>query len=290
MVKNGIPFVIRGACLCGEVSFELTGKLKAPTICHCGMCRRWHGSPGTYTSSAKKDVRLTGGDKLRWYRSSPSSERGFCGTCGSSLFWRQVDGEDLDIAMGSLNPPTGLRADRHIWVNHRGDYQDIGSDLPQYAGSSAHADPIAPVPPLPREAEQPDSHTGNCLCGAVQMTIRGPMADIGICHCGQCRRWHGDAPAYSRAAWAQIDLVGEEHLHWYRSSDIARRGSCKICGSSMFWERSGGDAVSIAAGCLNPPTGLRAREHIFVADKGDYCDIADGLPQFAVTDDQSLPF
>jgi hypothetical protein len=290
MVKNGISFVIRGACLCGGISFDLTGELKAPTICHCGMCRRWHGSPGTYTTTPRKDVRLSGTEVLRWYRSGPSSERGFCGKCGSSLFWRQVDGDYLDITMGALNPPTGLRADRHIWVAHRGDYQEIGGELPQYAGSSARADPIAPVPPLSPEAAQPDAHTGNCLCGAVAMTISGRMRDISICHCRQCLRWHGDAPGYSKAKWTQIELAGAEHLHWYRSSDSARRGSCNICGSSLFWEMTGADAVSITAGCLNPPTGLRARHHIFVGDKEDYSDITDGLPQFPGTGGAALPF
>ena len=30
-----------------------------------------------------------------------------------------------------------------------------------------------------------------CLCGAVRVTIRGPLDDIAACHCSQCRRWSG---------------------------------------------------------------------------------------------------
>lgn len=282
--------VRRGACLCGAVSFELRGPLTAPTACHCGMCRRWHGALGVYTSSAKKDFHLTGGENLRWYRSGPSSERGFCGACGSTLFWRQVDGDAIDVTMGSLEPPTALKLDRHIWVAHRGDYDDIADGLPQYAASSAQAQPIAPVARVSATAVQPPSHTAHCLCGEVKLEIAGPMRDISACHCRQCLRWHGHAPAYSKARWSHIDLSGGDRILWYRSSETARRGSCGICGSALFWERPGADAVSIPAGLLNPPTGLRVRHHIFVATPEDYCDLADGLPQFQGTGGDALPF
>jgi hypothetical protein len=42
--------------------------------------------------------------------------------------------------------------------------------------------------------------------------------------------------------------------------------------------------MSIHAGTLNGETGLTTRGHIFVADKGDYYEIADGLPQFPQSD------
>ena len=39
------------------------------------------------------------------------------------------------------------------------------------------------------------------------------------------------------------------------------------------------DLISIAMGAFEPPTGARLAKHTFVLDKGDYCDIDDGLPQ-----------
>ncbi|TDQ80830.1 hypothetical protein A8950_2698 [Dongia mobilis] len=280
----------RGECLCGAVRFETLGQLTAPTACHCGMCRRWHGALGVYTSASNAAFRLSGGENLGWYRSGPESERGFCRICGSSLFWRLVDGDQIDIAMGAINPPTGLRLDRHIWVAHRGDYYGIGDGLPQYAASSTGAEPAAPAPPLPAVGIQPDRHSGNCLCGSVQFSVNGSMRDISTCHCRQCQRWHGHAAEYSKARWVQLDLIGANYLLWYRSSDTARRGSCRVCGASLFWERHGADAVSIAAGALNPPTGLRVRHHIFVVEGEDYSDIVDGLPQYPGTGGDSLPF
>lgn len=66
---------------------------------------------------------------------------------------------------------------------------------------------------------------------------------------------------------------------WYRASDFARRGFCADCGSSLFWQRDGSDIIDVAAGALDSPTGLRLQGHIFTADKGDYYQITDGLPQ-----------
>ncbi len=66
-------------------------------------------------------------------------------------------------------------------------------------------------------------------------------------------------------------------LKWHQSSDEARRGFCQECGASMFWDRLSDDMVSIAAGTIDEPTGLKTIRHIFVADKGDYYEIEDSL-------------
>ncbi len=119
--------------------------------------------------------------------------------------------------------------------------------------------------------------TGGCLCGAVRYTVRGPLRDVVNCHCGQCRRFHGHVGAYTAAALCDLSIKGEASLSWYRSSARARRGFCRVCGSSLFWHALGGDSMSIAAGTLDAPTGLRTVRHIFAADAGDYYRLEDGL-------------
>ena len=37
--------------------------------------------------------------------------------------------------------------------------------------------------------------------------------------------------------------------------------------------------MSFSLGALDGPSGLKIEKHIFVADKGDYYDIVDDLPQ-----------
>jgi hypothetical protein len=192
--------------------------------------------------------------------------------------------------LGSLETPTGLALEKHIWAAFKGDYYNIADGLPQYAESSVNAPPIPPAPPVPEPTAKPETRTGQCLCGAIHLTVTGPMRDISVCHCGQCRRWHGHAPGYSKAKWADIGLTGNQHLRWYVSSSEARRGFCSQCGSSLFWERTGAEAVSISAGLLDAPTGLRERHHIFVADKGDCYDIDDNLPRYPASGGNALPF
>ena len=63
-------------------------------------------------------------------------------------------------------------------------------------------------------------------------------------------------------------------------TDERELGFCRECGSRLFWRRVGGARTSIAAGTLDEPTGLRTVAHIYVGSKGDYYEIADGLPQY----------
>src|SRR5262245_41371089 len=127
----------------------------------------------------------------------------------------------------------------------------------------------------------PDHATGGCLCGGVRYEALASLRDVVACHCGQCRRWHGHVGAYTAVAKAKFRVVEGRSLKWFSSSSFARRGFCSECGSSLFWERIGGDQVSIAAGTLDPPTNLSLTKHIFVGDQGDYYAISDGLPQRA---------
>jgi hypothetical protein len=131
-------------------------------------------------------------------------------------------------------------------------------------------------------------HTGGCLCGAVRYRTRGPLRPVTVCHCGQCRRTHGHAAAYTAVAKAGLELVEAAGLRWYESSPGVRRGFCSGCGASLFWERVDGPSISIAAGTLDAPTGLVTIGHIYVADAGDYYRIEDGLPQFPGSDGGAL--
>lgn len=126
---------------------------------------------------------------------------------------------------------------------------------------------------------------GQCLCGAIVFSVESDDLDHpSACHCSQCRKWSGHYWATVNAPHAKMTVSkGEDKLKWYRASDYARRGFCSDCGSSLFWNADGlekhKNRIAIALGALNAPTGVKLREHIFVADKGDYYDIADGLPQ-----------
>ena len=129
-------------------------------------------------------------------------------------------------------------------------------------------------PPIPNPP-----YSGGCLCGAVRYHVTGPLRPVIACHCQQCRRTSGHYVAATAAAHAHISIEGEGNLTWFVSSPEARRGFCRLCGSNLFWQGTDRPYISIMAGSVDGATGLKLERHIFVAAKGDYYQIADGVPQ-----------
>jgi hypothetical protein len=128
-------------------------------------------------------------------------------------------------------------------------------------------------------------HEGGCLCGAVRFRARGALRGVVYCHCSQCRRQTGHYYAATNVADIDLTVEGKECVTWFRASGFASRGFCATCGSALFWKRDGADDISVMAGAFDQPSGLAGDCHIFVSDKADYYDIADGLPQFARSSD-----
>lgn len=122
-------------------------------------------------------------------------------------------------------------------------------------------------------------HTGSCLCGAVRFEVSCDLPAPDGCHCSACRKWSGHYFVSTDVPRAAVKIEGEDKITWYRSSEKARRGFCSVCGSSLFWDPLHRDWTGIAMGAFEPPTDTKIAVHIFVADKGDYYDIADGVPQ-----------
>lgn len=120
--------------------------------------------------------------------------------------------------------------------------------------------------------------TGSCLCGAVAFEVAGALAPPDACHCEQCRRQSGHVWASTDVERSALTVSGEEKVTWFRSSERVRRGFCSVCGSVLFWDPLGSDKIGVAMGAFDAPTGTRLAVHIFVAEQGDYYDIADGLP------------
>jgi hypothetical protein len=122
-------------------------------------------------------------------------------------------------------------------------------------------------------------HKGSCLCGAVHFEVAGSLRAPDACHCQQCRKQSGHYWVSTDVPRAALTLFGADKLTWYQSSERVRRGFCSACGAFLFWEPIRQDRVGIAMGAFDTPTETHIEMHIFVAEKGDYYTIADGLPQ-----------
>ncbi|MEO0983376.1 MAG: GFA family protein [Pseudomonadota bacterium] len=130
---------IKGHCLCGAVRLEGDGRPKIE-VCHCEMCRHWHGGPAL-VADFEGGVRITAGeDNIAVYESSEWAERCFCKTCGSTLFYRLKQSRDRFSAQAGLfNLPPGLSIHEEIFVEEQPDYYAFQSDAPRLTGAEVFA-------------------------------------------------------------------------------------------------------------------------------------------------------
>ena len=112
-----------GRCLCGAITFVVTGPLRDVLNCHCHRCRRFTGHHMAATNGHVDDVEIADPEALlRWYEVARAAY-GFCGRCGSSLFWRGAGTPDrISISAGTLDPPTGLQTIAAWWTSEASDY------------------------------------------------------------------------------------------------------------------------------------------------------------------------
>jgi hypothetical protein len=119
---------MRGACLCGGVTFEVDGA-EAMGVCHCTRCRRNKGSNSVFVVVTKEKYRITGGQELvKRYHEEGFSDRYFCGRCGSGLY---AEGNKLYVSAGTLKA-TEMMPAFHIQVANKAPWDEIGGKAPQY--------------------------------------------------------------------------------------------------------------------------------------------------------------
>lgn len=128
-------------------------------------------------------------------------------------------------------------------------------------------------------------HTASCTCGAVRIRIDGPLRPPIACHCLQCRKVSGHFTVASAAAAADVTVQGD--LHWFEYKPGVAQGSCPACGAYLLWRGRPG-RLSVQLGALDDTSGLAIAGHIFTAEKGDYYEIPEGVPQFPGDDEGAL--
>jgi hypothetical protein len=92
---------VSGTCLCGSVKLRATVKERVYGACHCGICRKWGGGPLLAVECAEAPV-IEGAEHIRAYDSSEWAERGFCGKCGTHLFYRLKAQDFYALPLGLL--------------------------------------------------------------------------------------------------------------------------------------------------------------------------------------------
>ena len=126
-----------GGCLCGAVRYESTGDPVFSLQCHCRDCQR---SSGTAYIAAMRvpaaEFRITRGTPKRYVSSADSGNqitRAFCGDCGSPLYVQVSTRPDIvGLRVGTLDDPSGFRADSDIFVKSAQPWDHMNPALPKH--------------------------------------------------------------------------------------------------------------------------------------------------------------
>jgi hypothetical protein len=130
---------MQGACLCGGVRFEIDRAVGPFELCHCPRCRRVSGSAFVAGLGVRADdFRWLAGRELIAHYEAPILERppayrvAFCSRCGSPVPDPQAGASWFEVPAGLLDEAPGLAPDRHIFVECKSDWFEIGDDRPQW--------------------------------------------------------------------------------------------------------------------------------------------------------------
>ena len=126
-----------GSCLCGAVTFSVSGKPARWMQCHCSRCRRGrsaaHGS-NTFYPSAQFEWR-SGKELVRTYK-VPEAERfaiSFCTRCGGGAPIAREGVPFVLVPAGILDADPGARPEAHIHVASKAPWYAIADAIPQFS-------------------------------------------------------------------------------------------------------------------------------------------------------------
>ena len=272
--------MITGQCLCGAQRFELDGPLELNHHCHCGFCRKHHGSGvrlarGCGTGAAALDPRRR--DRVRGPLPAWCASR--AATCGAGLP-QQIDGLPVFVPAGFLDA-LDARFDFHIFAASKAPWYEISDGVPAFdtypPGVDSEAQPTRPPP-----AGAPGTR-GSCLCGDVQYGIDGPALVARHCHCRRCRRARAAAHASNLvvAASALHFVAGEERIQSFELPEARyfTQCFCARCGAKVPVVDVEREIAVVPLGGLDDPPPLEPSEHIWTDDVPAWSGIRDALPQ-----------
>jgi len=83
---------------------------------------------------------------------------------------------------------------------------------------------------------------GNCLCEKVKLDLNKESNRVTACYCGMCRTWADGALFSIEEAYFEADVAfdGKEWIQEFDSSEKAKRGFCKNCGTSLYYKLNTG--------------------------------------------------
>jgi len=124
---------ITGECFCGEVKYQVNGKLREARSCHCSRCRKAFSSQASaYALVNPSEFEwLTGEGLLTSYISNKGVGFQFCKICGSTLCGI-FNGKVHGITLGCVNGAPEVELGMHIYVGSKAIWETIPEGAPQF--------------------------------------------------------------------------------------------------------------------------------------------------------------
>ncbi len=129
--------VLKGSCLCGSVTYEVSGEPRRFYHCHCSRCRKVTGTghasnlflrPATLRwLSGEEQVRHFSATALKRFANS------FCAICGSRLPLQAKGSDVVMIPAGSLDDEAPIKPEARIFSDSRASWSCADAGLPVYA-------------------------------------------------------------------------------------------------------------------------------------------------------------
>ncbi len=130
--------VAKGTCLCGAVSISAESMSADVGVCHCSMCRKWAGGPMFGVDCGDK-VQFSGAENISVYDSSEWAQRGFCGKCGTHLFYRLKQNNLYIVPVGLLDVEAKFNFDHQVFIDEKPDYYAFANSTKNMTGEEVFA-------------------------------------------------------------------------------------------------------------------------------------------------------
>lgn len=124
----------KGRCHCGDIVYSFRGSVRHSSVYHCTDCRRCAGATGVaWIGVAADDFAIEQGVPAI-YRSSPDTQRFFCGTCGTGLWYvnENVSPGAVDIQTATLDDADAFPPSKHVQMAEALEWEADLADLPQH--------------------------------------------------------------------------------------------------------------------------------------------------------------
>ncbi len=216
------------------------------------------------------------------------------------------DGVNIAARLQELSPINGVCISATVFGYVEGDIGDDFADAgvhrlkniakpvrayvygAQQAGASV--DPVLrPFVDLP--VEKAAQVTGGCLCGAVRYEINEPELGSMFCHCRMCQKFTGAPVAAGTTFSIEALRFVRGAPKFYRSSDIAERGFCGDCGTSLVYRGLIGiwtKWILVFTASLDNPWDYPPTYHLGIESKLPWLPLHDDLPRTRCADSPSL--